>query len=204
MYRSDYSITMCYKSLPLQLLFFLTLIINGQIKYEREFHIKENDFPKKAIDYISASNFDTNKIKYYVEVDSTKKSFEAKFKHRGRRYSLEFDTKGNLEDIEVAVGNEKLGKATKKRIAQYLNSIYKRHRVLKIQLQYTSKSVTDVLQLSALAKKTDTLVTHNYELLVAARKKGEGFSDYELLFDQYGYLLSFRKSVPPAYGYILY
>lgn len=178
--------------------------MNGQKKYEREYRIKADQFPDIAIQYIKKGDFNANKIKYYIESDSTRHSFEAKFKYKDRRYSIEFDQRGILEDIEIIVENDFLNKSLEEAINSRLDSMFKRYRVLKIQLQYPNTEAYNPSELLARAKLLKTSVVHNYEILIAARKKNESYNDYELLFDQAGNVLKIRKSVPPAYGYILY
>ena len=176
----------------------------GQNKYEREYRIKKSQFPQKATDYLENGNFDKKKIKYYFESDSTTQSYEAKLKYQKRRYSLEFSKSGILEDIEIIIEDSFLPKAVGKTIAFKIDSIFKKYRILKIQLQYPNKTDANPLELLRKAKSLDTNVVHNYEILVAARKSDQGYNDYEMLFNQLGRLLTIRKSVPPAYGYILY
>ncbi|UZO79287.1 hypothetical protein NBT05_09920 [Aquimarina sp. ERC-38] len=178
--------------------------MNGQKKYEREYRIQKTEFPVSAIDYLKQNNFTTCKIKYYLESDSTNQSYEAKFKYKDHRYSVEFNTNGILEDIEVNVDLDWLDKSLQEQIATRLDSLFKKHRILKVQVQYPNTEVENTTVIAKAAKTLDTSILHNYELLVAARKEDEGYSDYELLFDKKGNVLKIRKSVPPAYGYILY
>ena len=179
--------------------------IQAQVKYEREFRVKESQFPQKALEYLQKNAIKKNKIKYYTEVDEENKSFEAKFKNEGFRYSVEFSENGILEDIEVEISKNKIPELISETIDRKFDSLFKRSRILKIQKQFlnTSKHNPDILIKKALYNTEDELYC-NYEILVAARKDKKGFEDYEILFDYKGVILEIKKSIPPAYGYILY
>ena len=183
----------------------LYLPLTAQVKYEREYKIEESQFPAKALNYLEKTEIQKNNIKYYVEVDKDKKGFEAKFKNNGLRYSVEFNEAGILEDIEVKISKNKLPEVVSEKMEQQFDSIFKRFRILKIQKQFvnTSDQNPETLIKTALYNAEDELYC-NYEIMVAARKDKKSFEDYEFLFDYKGKVLNIRKSIPPAYGYILY
>ena len=73
----------------------------AQNKYEREHRILKSQFPEKALGLITDKLVGAKRVRFYKEIDSAKISYEAKFKKDKLRYSVEFDTEGTLEDIEV-------------------------------------------------------------------------------------------------------
>ncbi len=75
----------------------------SQVKVEREHRIKKNQFPDAAHDFIKEKLQDAKKIRFYKETDTTKISYEAKFKKDKLHYSVEFDESGKLEDIEILI-----------------------------------------------------------------------------------------------------
>ena len=89
--------------LTLFLMFGIAQITFGQNKYERESRIDKSDFPKSAYLLIEDYLKDAKRVRFYQETDSTKKSFEAKFKKGRLHYSVEFDAQGTLEDVEFKI-----------------------------------------------------------------------------------------------------
>ena len=75
----------------------------AQAKYEREFRIKQADFPQKALTLIKDEIQGVKRLRFYKEIDSITVSFEAKFKKDRLFYSIEFNTEGELQDIEILI-----------------------------------------------------------------------------------------------------
>ncbi|MEZ4934623.1 MAG: hypothetical protein R2788_21160 [Saprospiraceae bacterium] len=83
--------------------------IHAQVKYEKESRLKEKDVPSIALDFIDSLAV-KKKVRWYLEEGFNRTSVEAKFKMDNRKYSIEFDTIGNLEDIEIQVKWDGLNK----------------------------------------------------------------------------------------------
>ena len=80
-------------------LLFLTLFLShffvfGQVKNEKEYKIDHSELPKGVETLLSPYTQDAKRIRYFLEIDGDKKSFEAKFKKGRLRYSVEFDESG--------------------------------------------------------------------------------------------------------------
>lgn len=182
---------------------FTVFLVQGQYKYEREYRIKKNQFPDKAHALLKNHIKEARKVKYYREVDSTKVSYEAKFKLQRLFYSAEFDAYGNLEDVEVLIKEVDIPNASLAAIKGYLNSNFRKHRILKIQQQYPVSAFESPEETLRNAFQNMLLPVIKYELIVAA-KKDKGFEDFEILFDSEGNFISSRKSLPANYDHILY
>ncbi|RRQ50340.1 hypothetical protein DZC72_07250 [Maribacter algicola] len=187
-------------------LIFLLLIgcfVNAQNKYEREFRIRKSQFPPAAIGLIKDRLEDSKRIKYYKETDSTKISYEAKFKKDRLWYSIEFDKEGTLEDVEILIKEVDIPSEPMQEIRKYLDKSFRKYRIKRIQQQYpVSKKETKEKTISN-AFQNLILPGINYEFVVAGKKDKEYF-DYELLFGSDGSFKKMRKSLPPNYDHVLY
>ena len=182
---------------------FTVFMAQGQYKYEREYRIKKNQFPDKAHALLKSHIKEARKVKYYREVDSTKVSYEAKFKLARLFYSAEFDADGNLEDVEVLIKEVDIPNESLAAIKDYLSSNFRKHRILKIQQQYPVSAFESPEETLRNAFQNLLLPVIKYELIVAA-KKDKRFEDFEILFDSDGKFISSRKSLPANYDHILY
>ena len=192
-----------YKLLSILFLLFFIWSAKGQYKYEREYRIKKNQFPTVAHAFIEDQLKDARRIRYYRETDSTKVSYEAKFKLDKLHYSVEFDEQGNLEDVEILIKEVDIPNDTFAAITAYLESNFTKYRILRIQQQYPVNENETVEETLKNAFQNLLLPTIRYEIMVAA-KKDNGFEDYEILFDHKGEFIKLRKSLPLNHDHILY
>ena len=160
----------------------------GQIKYEREFRIKEMEVPAGAIDFIHALPFEIN-TKWYKEISLDGVTVEAKFKVDNHSYSIEFDTLGNLQDIEIGKDWMELPSATRENITAHLEPLFSRYRIEKTQEQLTGEK--DALIALMRDKVSSHAYTTRYEVEVRARVARE-YIAYEILYDKEGNMI--RKS----------
>jgi len=184
-------------------LLFCTFVASSQNKYEREFRIKKSQFPQKAIALISKELKGARHLKFYKEIDSSKSSFEAKFKKDKLWYSVEFDNNGVFEDVEINVKAVDIPTDTFTGILNHLEKTFSKYRIKKIQQQYPFQKEESIEKTIKNAFQNLLLPTINYELIIAGKKEKEYF-DYELLFNAKGEFISIRKSLPPNYDHILY
>lgn len=188
-------------------IFFLIIgtvqIISAQNKYERESKIDEDAFPNNAYILIEKYLEDAKRLRFYQETDSTKKSYEAKFKKGRLHYSVEFNDKGKLEDVEFKIKERDIPNDTWRTIQFYLKENHKKHRVKKIQQQYPVREGQSTEKTLHNAFQNLILPEVNYELIFSS-KESDGFQEYEALFDSEGQLIQIRKSFPPSYDHVLY
>ena len=189
----------------LSLIFLLVFVwsSNGQYKYEREYRIKKSQFPAEAHAFIAEKLENARKIRYYRETDSTKISYEAKFKVDKLHYSIEFDEKGRLEDVEILIKEVDIPNESFSAITAYLESNFSNYRLRRIQQQYPVNENETVEETLRNAFQNLLLPTIRYEIMVAG-KMDNGFEDYEILFDYKGEFISMRKSLPFNHDHILY
>lgn len=170
---------------------FFTIAIFGQEKYEKEYRIHKHIVPVQAQKFIEALQF-TKKIKWYREegINNTY-SIEAKTKHKSKKYSVEFDSSGVIEDIEIEIGWKEISIKTRNNITQYLNDHFEKHKIHKLQIQYTGSQ--DSLLKAVLNKdsRQDHDVAIHYEIVLRI-KKGKKHQKLEILFDEGGKMI--RKS----------
>jgi hypothetical protein len=182
-----------------KLIFIIILLINinysnklcGQEKFEKESRIKKKDAPIKAVQFID-SLYLKNKVKWYKEEGLNKKSIEAKFRHNKIKYSIEFDTLGNIEDVEKEINWKDLNENLKDSITIKLKNNCIKHKIIKVQIQYLGNNY-DLFSKVKTDKNSTNLLT-NYEIIVRCKseKKVELF---EYLFNETGKLLSISKII---------
>lgn len=165
--------------------------LSAQGKFEKESRIRPRDVPVKALQFID-SLYLKNKIKWYKEEGLDRKSIEAKFKHNKAKHSVEFDTLGKIEDIEIEVNWKNLNPQLKDSICSHLKSDCLKHKIVKVQIQYTGSEAELFSKLKT--NKNNQHLTINYELIVKCtlHKKVELF---EYLFNEAGKPLSISKII---------
>ncbi|WP_375563084.1 hypothetical protein ACE193_11335 [Bernardetia sp. OM2101] len=165
--------------LTLIFLLFFSFYSYSQSKLEIEERIDKENAPLAAQEFIDSLYF-SSKIKWFVEQDYDRKTYEAKTKSEGKKYSIEFDTLGQLEDIELEIKWKQIPISTQHKICQKLNSNFKKHKIKKIQIQYSGNS-TDLLNLKTTIKN----LIIKYEIVLKGQKKSQTLF-YEYLFSEEG------------------
>jgi len=166
----------------------------GQQKFEKEYRIKSEDVPAAAHNFIQKI---TNKkrFKWVAEESQDGKTIEAKFYKNGTKYSVEFDIKGQLIDIEVLTSISNLPASEKALVEKALGKEFTKFRIRKIQKQF--KNITlDQIESFFHSKENKNFDTYNFEIVVKGKSK-ERFELYELLISKSGDLLKKLKFGPP-------
>ncbi|RDY59530.1 hypothetical protein [Flagellimonas nanhaiensis] len=189
-------------NLSLFVALFLILTASAQNKYEREFRIAKSDFPQTAWEQINSYLEDAKRVRFYRETDSVKQSFEAKFKKGKLHYSIEFNNKGELEDVEFIINKNDIPELTWSQIKAYLNSKFNKPRIKKIQQQYPA-GTSEASQVLREAFQNLLLPYIKYEIVFTGKTE-KGFQTYEGLFNADGKLVNLRKSISARYDHILY
>ncbi|SHK08762.1 hypothetical protein SAMN05216293_0228 [Flagellimonas taeanensis] len=184
------------------MLLFLPFWAMSQEKREQEFRIDRTQFPDMAFSQIEEYLTNAKRIRFYQEMDSTKKSYEAKFKKGRLHYSVEFSEQGKLEDVEFIIKERDMPKDSWNAIMDHLHTEYPKFRIKKIQQQYPLND-RDPQKMLHEAFQNLILPYINYEFVFSA-KKDKGFQTYEALFNAEGTLIHIRKSLPPSYDHVLY
>jgi len=186
----------------LLLLFLSYCAVKAQVKKEQEFRIAKNDFPQNSLRTLQPHLTNAKRIRFYKEFDGKKTSFESKFKKDRLKYSIEFDSLGQLEDVEFIIKEKDIPEETWLTLQHYLKVNYHNSKIKKIQQQYPigTKSAFQVLES---AFQNLLLPDINYELIISA-KEDSGFTFYEVSFDHEGNFLNARKLVDSNYDHVLY
>lgn len=170
---------------------FLPLFTFSQTKFEKESRIKPDEVPETALQFIRTSDAGFSE-KWYYEQNQLDNSIEAKFKFNKKRYSVEFDKMGKLEDIEIETDFEELAEALQSKITAALQKNYIKFKIRRLQVQFsgTIKSFQNFLD------NNDPLNNYrvNYELIVKG-KSGNQTELYEITFNQNGELINTEKII---------
>lgn len=175
----------------------------SQNKNEQEERIPASEFPKITQNYFNIISQDVKYMKYYKETDGNKTSFEAKFKYKKEHYSVEFDTLGNLEDIEIVIKEKHIPKKVNTVISEYFNSNFKKTSIVKIQKQYiNSTKKSDKQFIEHIIKWPYNKHTH-FEIIAEIKTK-EKHELREFTFNRQGELEKSRKVTSSSYEHALY
>ena len=166
--------------LGIVMMLFSTLTI-AQQKFEKEARLAINKVPKKALEFLEG--VEIKKIKWYLEESLEGQSIEAKFKLKTKKYSVEFDTQGDLQDIEVTYDLESLREEEKRSIKKGLAASYKKYKLKKIQKQYAA-TINSLVAFEN-AKEDNSICYYEYEIVVKAKKDSK-WNLYEVIIDTTG------------------
>ena len=163
----------------------------SQEKFEREFRISTEEVPQKAQDFIKQCEFD-KKVKWYMEESQDGKAIEAKSYKKNYKYSVEFDMKGNVLDVEKKIKWKEIESSVRKSIENSLKKEFEKFTIRKIQVQWKSdEEILLGLIRGDKENKTDVL----YEIVLKGRKE-ESTSLYEVLIKADGTIVKQLKFAP--------
>lgn len=145
------------------------LLALSQTKFEREFRVDPTGFPAAARSFAQDGPFD-RRIKWLKEESQDGITYEAKTKYNRKKYSIEFDTQGNVIDVEKTIKMEELDDRTRKNLDHGLQETFGRYRISKIQEQWKADDET-LLELIRYGRSENTYELH-YEIIVKARREG--------------------------------
>jgi hypothetical protein len=156
----------------------------SQLKFEKESRLKRADIPPLAFELIESLAI-PEKIKWYSEENLTGNSVEAKFRFNEKHYSVEFDTGGNLQDVEITIEITEIQEGVKETIFKTLESEFSKFSIQKIQAQYSGKN-PEILSIIK-NPQYETGIDLKYELIVNG-KTGNSTKQYEMVFNNKGNL----------------
>lgn len=175
-------------------LFFIAIFTNqlyAQVKYEKESRLKEKDVPTIALDFIDSLAVG-RKVRWYLEEGFDRKSIEAKFKMNNQKYSVEFDTVGNLEDVEIQLKWDGLNKTLRDSIGFYLGQDCKKFKIRRIQIQYSGDHSILLYKIKT-GESTDDYIVR-YEVVVKCCNENN-VNLFEYLFSDSGQKLTVSQIV---------
>jgi hypothetical protein len=168
--------------LSIGFLLLFPFISKAQHKYEREYRIKSETIPQSAQEFLDSIGSDS-KIKWYKEIGLKDISLEAKFKYNKKKFSVEFDTLGKLQDVEFVIRKTEISPEIYNKIERKLDSAYQKWKFQKIQMHYSGKSRDIVAAIRKNEPKNSIKIA--YEIVL----KGKNLEDtqlYEITFNEQG------------------
>ncbi len=180
-----------YKFLILLILFSVSNNLFAQDKFEKESRIKPKDVPSRALLFIDSLNLKT-KVKWHKEVGLDKESIEAKFKLNKVTCSVEFDTLGNIEDVELGLNWDDLESQLKDSIFFQLKLDCTSHKIVKVQRQFIG-SENDLFSLLKNGNVLDNTKI-KYEIIISCKHQNK-VDLFEYLFNYNGNKISKSKIV---------
>lgn len=118
----------------------LSVGIHAQEKIERERKIRASAVPELARAWLKDVFESSRRLRWYEETHESGRSYEAKFKWRGQRYSVEFDLEGSIQDVEIEIAVEDIPSPALAGIQGYLASTYRTYNIARVQIQYSGVS----------------------------------------------------------------
>lgn len=180
----------------------ISLAVLSQEKREQETNVKKEDVPETAVEWVQDAFDRKGKVKWYYEISDQGNSYEAKFKSKKERYSVKFDTTGQIIDIEVQADFREIVEPTREKILSFFTENYSAYNIMKVQFQYTGES-DDLFEIIEEKEKDDfeELEDEDVTLRYEIEYRGKT-SDYdklwEGLFDQQGNLIQKKEIILPA------
>ncbi|MCS5489118.1 hypothetical protein [Algoriphagus limi] len=175
-------------------IFLVFLVFSGkafsQKKIEQEKRIKKQDVPELAVEWLEDSFEGRKKVRWYQEISDQGISFEAKFPWKGKFHSVEFDSLGNIQDVEIEIQQNELGAEIESNILSDIASEFSEFRIQRIQRQYSAQSddLEDFFDEGEMEG-----ITIRFEIEFIAKEKSGRQAFWEGLFDQKGKLISIRE-----------
>jgi hypothetical protein len=172
----------------------------SQNKFEKEERINFSEVPAKAKSFFAELKLE-NKAKWYREFSEDGISYETKTKLHKTLYSIEFDSAGNLRDVEYIINFNHLNKNIKRKLEAQLDSLFRKYRIIKTQQQYTGEP--EVLTQLVNTRKSNEPYTVKYEIVLSGKKESYR-KKYELTADSLGAIISIGRVIPPEMNNLIY
>jgi hypothetical protein len=169
--------------------FVISTEILAQDKIEKEESIKERKVPQMATEWLYDTFEKIRKPKWYKEFSEVGYSFEAKFRYKNGFHSVEFDSLGLVQDVEIEIKLKRLSKEIQSQILTYLNENHRVFKVNKLQIQYSG--VPDALE-DYFDDEVKEGILINHEMEFSGTDLSGDSRIWEVTFDQNGLFLGKR------------
>ncbi len=140
-----------------------------QKKFEKEYRLHGKKVPDRALQFIRSLP-ETGKVRWYKEEGLTRWTVEAKFRIGENQYSVEFDSLGNLEDVELLASMQDLPGGAREKLLAQLSSGCRNYRIKKVQIQYSGSM--DLLRECIITHDPLPEVRINFEIVYHCRSAG--------------------------------
>ncbi|HCX75828.1 MAG TPA: hypothetical protein DHU93_11000 [Algoriphagus sp.] len=164
----------------------------SQEKIEREKRVDEKEVPKAAIEWLYDAFEEIKKPKWYQEFFESGYSFEAKFFKDGRYFSVEFDSLGIIQDVEIEMPLDEILPEVQKTLTAYWEETYSDFKLIKIQRQYSGDP--DDLEDFFDENEVENIL-ERYEIEYIGKEKDGVEQIWEATFDAQGKFISKRVVV---------
>ena len=173
------------------LLWVFPLLVFSQVKIEKESKVMSSEVPDRALSWLEDVFDQKKKLKWYFETSADSHSYEAKFIRKGKKYNVEFSEDGFIEDIEVNEHWRKLPLSVRNNISDYMEELFIKSRVEKVQIQYTGtkEDLQNWAQTNYLNQVVIKYEVEFYGQAANTKKLWEG------LFDKDGHILMKREII---------
>lgn len=174
--------------------------LSAQEKLEREYSISKQQVPDKALQFV-AENYAGLRVRWYREENLQGQSIEAKLKKKRQWHSIEFDTLGRLQDVEILIKYKDIAEDLREEMEGWMEEEFSSYKIDKVQRQWSGSE-------SAMAQlikegKSELDFERRYEIVVKGRKGGKT-DFYELLFDDDGELLEMAKIIERSVNHMIF
>ncbi|MFC5284611.1 hypothetical protein [Pedobacter alpinus] len=186
--------------LSIAFLLLFPFVLKAQQKYEREYRIKSEIIPQSALAFIDSIGPDS-KVKWYKEISLNGVSTEAKFKHNKKKFSVEFDTLGHIQDVEFIIKKSEIINAAYVKIEHKLDSLYQKWKFQKIQKQYKGKP-KEIINSINKNEPTDS-VKVSYEIVLKGKVVGNT-QLYEITFNEKGEIQDVLQIIQDNADHLVY
>ena len=189
----------------MMLIFFFLLsnsIAFTQVKMERESRAQKSDVPLKALAFIDSISTDISP-KWFWEGIMFPTSYEAKFKFNKIRYSVEFDTLGNLEDLEMLTDYESLPQVVINEVDGSLLEVYQKSKITRTQIQWSGNELDIIKAVNNNFSFASTQLTVRYEIELKLKQEGRWRLE-EWTVDSKGKIISQKKIITPRTDHLEY
>ncbi|MEQ8882775.1 MAG: hypothetical protein RLQ12_24250 [Cyclobacteriaceae bacterium] len=119
------------------ILYFFGCFLFAQEKREVEKRVNKGDVPAMARGFIEEAYDTKRKIRWYYQTEGEEISYEAKLYWKDQLHSVEFDTLGDIIDIEIVVNWEMIDSPVRQNLEAYFNTNYDKWDLDKIQVQWS-------------------------------------------------------------------
>lgn len=175
----------------------------GQVKkMERETRAKKSEVPPKALAFIDSISTEI-KPKWFWEGIMFPTSYEAKFKFNNAKYSIEFDTLGNLEDVEILTKYQDLPQHVINSVDGNLLEIYEKSKITRVQTQWSGAESDILVVFNEKFSFDPAQLTVRYEIELKLKQEGRWRLE-EWTVDSKGKIISQLVVVTPRTDHLEY
>ncbi len=135
-------------------------------------------------------SLDVELLHWVKEINFERRSYEAKILWNKLPASIEFDSTGAFEDVEITIAKNKVPAAVRKNIGQIIKHHFVKFNYAKFQLQFTGTQHELIKRMAQNDEQAQ--VTVKYEIELYGKIK-TAWRMYEYLFDRNGLLEQKRE-----------